>query len=90
MMIEHIPGFFSKIYMQVTDEALLARTSLSGSENVTMQLFIALKGHSFCITKTYLYNFDPLEPQFYIVKLAFTGVCINFLFPLKNIDWGTR
>ena len=26
------------------------------------------------ITKTSLYNFDPLKPQFYIVKLGFTGV----------------
>ena len=26
------------------------------------------------ITKTYLYNFDPLKPYFYIVKLGFTGV----------------
>ena len=31
------------------------------------------------ITKTYLYNFDPLKPHFYIDKLEFTGVCIIFL-----------
>ena len=31
------------------------------------------------ITKTYLYNFDPLKPHFYIVKLWFTGVYIIFL-----------
>ena len=31
------------------------------------------------ITKTYLYNFDPLKPHFYIVKLGFTGVYIIFL-----------
>ena len=30
-------------------------------------------------TKTYLYNFDPLKPHFYIVKLGFTGVDIIFL-----------
>ena len=30
------------------------------------------------ITKTYLYNFDPLKPHFYIVKLGFTGVYIIF------------
>ena len=29
---------------------------------------------SWTITKTRLYNFDPLKPQFYIVKLGFTGV----------------
>ena len=38
------------------------------------------------ITKTYLYNFNPLEPHFYIVKLGFTGVYI-FLISAKNIDW---
>ena len=31
------------------------------------------------ITKTYLYNFDPLKLHFYIVKLGFTGVYIDFL-----------
>ena len=38
------------------------------------------------ITKTYLYNFDPLKPLFYIVKLGFTGVTLFFLFRIKNID----
>ena len=38
------------------------------------------------ITKTYLYNFDPLKPHFYIVKLGFTGVCIIFLISVQNID----
>ena len=31
------------------------------------------------IMKTYLYNFDPLKPHFYIVKLGFPGVYIIFL-----------
>ena len=42
--------------------------------------------HCFCliqiiyhITKTYLYNFDPLKAYFYIVKLGFIGVYIIFL-----------
>ena len=30
-------------------------------------------------TKTYLYNFDPIKPHFYIVKLGFTGVYIIIL-----------
>ena len=29
--------------------------------------------HQKNITKTHLYNFDPLKPHFYIVKLGFTG-----------------
>ena len=31
------------------------------------------------ITKTRLYDFDPLKPHFYIVKLGFIGVYIIFL-----------
>ena len=33
----------------------------------------------FRITKTYLYNFDPHKPHFYIIKLGFTEVYIIFL-----------
>ena len=40
------------------------------------------------ITKTYLYNFDPLKPHFYIVKLGFTGVYISFLISAQSIDYG--
>ena len=36
------------------------------------------------ITKTCLYNFDPLKPHFYIVKLGFTGVYIIFLILAQN------
>ena len=40
------------------------------------------------ITKTYLYNLDPLKPHFYTVKLGFTGVHTIFLISAKNIDCG--
>ena len=40
------------------------------------------------ITKTYLYNFDPLKPHFYIVKLGFTRVYIIFLISAQNIACG--
>ena len=41
------------------------------------------------ITKTGLYNIDPLKPHFYIVKLGFTGVCIYiFLISAQKIDCG--
>ena len=40
------------------------------------------------ITKTCLYNFDPLKPHFYIVKLGFTGVYIIFLISAQNKDCG--
>ena len=34
---------------------------------------------TYLITKTYLYNFYPFKPHFYIVKLGFTGLYIIFL-----------
>ena len=40
------------------------------------------------ITKTFLYNVDPLKPHFYIVKLGFSGVYIIFVISAKNIDCG--
>ena len=43
---------------------------------------------SISITKTCLYNFDPLKPHLYIVKLGFTGVYIIFLISARNIDCG--
>ena len=36
------------------------------------------------IKKTRLYNFDPLKPHFYVVKLGFTGVYIIFLFSAQK------
>ena len=36
--------------------------------------------------KTRLYNFDPLKPHVYTVKLGFTGVHINFHISAQNID----
>ena len=39
------------------------------------------------ITKTCLYNFDPLKPHFYIVKLGFTGVYIFHISAQKHRLW---
>ena len=39
----------------------------------------ACAGTKHNIMKIYLYNFYPLKPHFYIVKLRFTGVYITFL-----------
>ena len=57
------------------------------SKGVSLETKNAQKGEkwrlgfikSLHITKTRLYNFDPLKPHFYIVKLGFTGVYIIFL-----------
>ena len=34
------------------------------------------------------YNFEPLKPNFYIVKWGLQGYTLFFLFLLKNIDCG--
>ena len=34
------------------------------------------------------YSFDLFKPEFYTVKLGFTGVYINFLISAQNIDCG--
>ena len=47
-----------------------------------------LKKSTQYITKTHLYNTDPLKPHFYIVKLGFRGVYIIFLISAQNIDCG--
>ena len=36
------------------------------------------------ITKTYLYDFDPLKPHFYKVKLGFTWIYIIFLISVQK------
>ena len=35
-----------------------------------------------------VYNFDPLKPHFYIVKLGFTRLYIIFLISAQKIDCG--
>ena len=51
------------------------------------ELTLSLQNAIF-ITKTCLYNFDPLKPHFCIVKLGFTVVYIIFLISAQNIDCG--
>ena len=52
-------------------------------------IFVFRKFHIYygIATKTYLYNFDPLKPHFYIVNWGLQGYTLFFLF-LLNIDCG--
>ena len=43
---------------------------------------------SIFITKTRLYNFDPLKPHFYVENIIFYVEYIIFLILLNNIDCG--
>ena len=59
-----------------------SKNMFSWSNSVAVDVTGELDNYYLCklfITKTRLYNFDPLKPHFYIVKLGFTGVYIIFL-----------
>ena len=51
---------------------------LSGALEEICSAFEPFPQYLHTITKTFLYNFDPFKPHFYIVKLGFTGVHIIF------------
>ena len=72
---------------QVQNFVILLKMKLTIKLQVQRFVMCSKEG-SLHITKTYLYNLDPLKPHFYIVKLGFTGVYIIFLILLKNIDCG--
>ena len=57
---------------------LIIQNALSEYLDQTSQANLNLR-LAYIITKTYLYNFDPLKPHFYIVKLGFIGVYISSL-----------
>ena len=66
------------------------RCSLDFADSFNFKMLFVPSAERLVITKTWLYNFDPLKPHFYIVKLGFTEVHIIFLFLLKTIDCGSR
>ena len=47
--------------------------------NIRVEVRVDANVDGLTITKTCLYNFDPLKPHFYIVKLGFRGVYITLL-----------
>ena len=55
---------------------------------IRVELFMKYSPYIGRITKTRLYNIDPLKPHFYIVKMRFTGVYIIFRISAQNIDCG--
>ena len=88
--------FVLKKIFQVTKISVSARY-LNGVEIMVRtpvpQLPLCTKLHlrnriTYFITKTRLYNSNPFEPHFYIVKLGFTGYTLFFLFLVENINCG--
>ena len=90
--VNHTASQERRIDVTHTTTALLLCCVLAGTQ-YTVVLVLVLRVlvrlcRAFSITKTYLYNFDPLKPHFYIVKLGLTGVYIIFLISAQNIDCG--
>ena len=76
-----LPLFSTKVVQAKTAENLFSDVCAHRSyrlRNLAV-LYDSFHGLGQSITKTYLYNFDPLKPHFYIIKLGFTGVYIIFL-----------
>ena len=75
-----------------TVSLMLNFTSPCDSSNYVVRLIMPFRHRSakrsLNITKTYLYNFAPLKPHLYIVKLGFTWVYIIFLISAQNKDCG--
>ena len=65
-------AIFSKKEFRIVSNLRLLRGQISCSAELSMKKVLYIK-------KTCLYNFDPLKPHFYIVKLGFTGVYIIFV-----------
>ena len=71
-------------------QMLIIEDAREATEIQPVPVWLASPPVSSFITKTCLYNVDPLKPHFYIVKLGFTGVYTIFHISAQNIDCGTR
>ena len=73
---------FLPLILQLADTLNIHQ--IISNDNKTVYKFLRFQemdnlGSKKIITKTCLYNFDPLKPHFYMVKLGFTGVYIIFV-----------
>ena len=73
------------LYKMVKRSSYVSFT-LRGLDTMWIFCHFFLQGIQY-ITKTYLYNFNPLKPHFYRVKLGFAGVYIIFLISTQKHRW---
>ena len=77
-----------KLYVSPLKSTLKGKYFLPFGANFSLFCFMFIRSLVTGNRKTYLYNFDPLKPHFYIVKLGFTGVYIIFLISAQLIECG--
>ena len=73
---------FVRIYAKLAKRVKCSRKSLCALNMSILVLSLT------DITKTCLYNINPLKPHFCIVKVGLQGYTLFFLILLKNIDCG--
>ena len=71
-----------KLYQQVDHSGSQQDFLLFVQGNVSCRVLIVITLRN--ITKTCLYNVDPLKPHLYIVKLGFTGAYIIVPLPFRR------
>ena len=87
MQMQKFKGF-SPLDLADTFQSFFFNSFSGKSENRRSVIFNVSEYIRKFITKTCLYNVDPLKPHFHIVKLGFTGVYIIFHISAQNIDCG--
>ena len=86
-------GFWSGFFQLWILPLAIRRPCISYSNTATPVQCLILYEHCKCtciafgITKTYLYNSDPLKPHFYIVKLGLQEYTLFFISEPKHRLW---
>ena len=65
-------------------EGIFSDAETDFNSDIGLSINFTCQGNDQNITKTCLYNFDPLKPHFYIVKLGVTGVYFIFLISVQK------
>ena len=88
-MLETSNPFFFFFFFETYKKNIVSLSSTEFADRVVKVYRIENdRAYSSLNSKTGLYNFDPLKPHFYIVKMGFTGVYIIFLIFAQNKDCG--
>ena len=82
---------FASVISEMRDKSITKMYFLPNTvQSIISSFTCSSQKSNIFITKTWLpvYNFDPFQPHFYMVKLGFTWVFIIFLISAQNIDCG--
>ena len=75
----YFPRFWKRVEFTSLHLMLSAIAPGLHTDGLDVQVSDTGSSWSFYITKTYIFNFDPLKPHFYIVKRGLQGYTLFFL-----------